>query len=530
MTFGIILGLIFGVVFSYIGISNFNISLYQEALMKPQLYVSSSNVKKAIITGAISVFASCIIPIYKIGRISSIEATKQSDRFKSNGISDKLNKVLQKTIGFYGFMGLKNIGRNKSRAFISIISIALGGYIFLTTFSSMQDEVNDKIANMQKRYDITIGFGVNSDLDRMKYTDEDIKELKNIDGVKEINPVQVTSGLLDYSNYKINKNYKIYNKSKDKKEYEIDLKLYGDEYINHTLKDFVKEGDISDLGKVTNNYPNVAVYNYFYNENDKESDKNVFTNLKIGDILTIQVASKENNETVYKERKVRVCATLKSNWMSVGDGTLGRNFEVVTSNNNAKYLTGEQKYTKLGINLDNYKDKAVNEKVESVSNKIQLSKFESKLSFNEMQKSSMKDYMKTQIATIVLVLVIAGINIFCTIKTNLLLRKKELSTLRALGMSVKDIKKMITFEALSYAIFSFIIALIPSILNLTKFVKWNNNAYKNYGIESFMSFTFPVKESILFFIITLAICLIAVKTSCRELENINIIDGIKDND
>lgn len=532
MVAGIILGLIFGVAFSYVGINNFNPSLYEEALMKPKLYVSSQNVIKAIITGAFSVFASCIIPIYKVGKISSIEATKQSDRFKSGGRSFGLGRLFNKIFGFYGFMGLKNIGRNKSRAFISIISIALGGYVFLTTFSSMQNEVDNKIADMQKRYDITIGFGPNSDLDVVKYSDNDVNKLKNIDGVKDINPVQIANGFFDYKNYKVNKDFTNLSqvKEKDKMEYEMDLKLYGIDYIKNTLKNFVQEGNSDNLGKVTNHYPNVAVYNYFYDENDPDTNKNVFTNIKIGDILTIKVPTIKNNETVYKESKVRVCAILTSDWMSKGDGSLGRNFEIVSSNNHAKYLTNEKKYTKLGINLEDPNDKVVNKKVEEVSNSIQLSQFESKLSFNEMQESSRKDYMKTQISTITLVLIIAGINIFCTIKTNLLIRKKEIATLRALGMSVKDMKKMITFEALSYAMLSFIIALIPSITNLIKFVNWNNNAYKNYGIESFMNFTFPVKESIAFFIITVGVCLIAVMTSSRDLKNMNIIDGIKDND
>lgn len=532
MVAGIILGLIFGVAFSYVGINNFNPSLYEEALMKPKLYVSSQNVIKAIITGAFSVFASCIIPIYKVGKISSIEATKQSDRFKSGGRSFGLGRLFNKIFGFYGFMGLKNIGRNKSRAFISIISIALGGYVFLTTFSSMQNEVDNKIADMQKRYDITIGFGPNSDLDVVKYSDNDVNKLKNIDGVKDINPVQIANGFFDYKNYKVNKDFTNLSqvKEKDKMEYEMDLKLYGNDYIKNTLKNFVQEGNSDNLGKVTNHYPNVAVYNYFYDENDPDTNKNVFTNIKIGDILTIKVPTIKNNETVYKESKVRVCAILTSDWMSKGDGSLGRNFEIVSSNNHAKYLTNEKKYTKLGINLEDHNDKVVNKKVEEVSNSIQLSQFESKLSFNEMQESSRKDYMKTQISTITLVLIIAGINIFCTIKTNLLIRKKEIATLRALGMSVKDMKKMITFEALSYAMLSFIIALIPSITNLIKFVNWNNNAYKNYGIESFMNFTFPVKESIAFFIITVGVCLIAVMTSSRDLKNMNIIDGIKDND
>lgn len=45
-------------------------------------------------------------------------------------------------------------------------------------------------------------------------------------------------------------------------------------------------------------------------------------------------------------------------------------------------------------------------------------------------------------------------------------------------MSVKNMKKMIAFEALSYALLSIIIALIPSVANLTKFVNWNNNTIK----------------------------------------------------
>ncbi|MCC3866397.1 FtsX-like permease family protein [Terrisporobacter petrolearius] len=493
-----------------------------------------------IITAAIFVFNLFNITLNEtiegMGMLRLIGANKRSVRrmiMYQGIIIITLGIILGLIFGVaFSYVGLKNIGRNKSRALISIISIALGGYIFLTTFSSMHNEVTDKIANMQKRYDITIGFGINSDLDVVKYTDNDVNKLENIDGVKNINAVQVSKGFFDYKNYEVNKNFTNIGQSqeKNKMEYEMDFKLYGNDYINSTLKNFVQEGNINDLGKVTNNYANVAVYNYFYDENDPGNKKNVFTNLKIGDILTIRVPTTQDNETVYKESKVRVCTILKSDWMSKGDGSLGRNFEVIISNNHAKDLIGEKKYTKLGINLVNPSDKAVNKKVEEVSNSIQLSEFESKLSFNEMQKNSIKDYMKTQISTITLVLIIAGINIFCTIKTNLLIRKKEILTLRALGMSVKNMKKMIAFEALSYALLSFIIALIPSVANLTKFVNWNNNAYKNYGIDSFMSFAFPVKESILFFIITVAVCLIAVMTSSRDLKNMNIIDGIKDND
>lgn len=532
MVAGILVGLIFGAISSYIVVNTSNPLIYQEAVIKPKLYVSNENIMKAIITGVFSVLVSCIIPIWKVGNISSIEATKKADKFKGYRGSYRLNKLLSKIFGFYGFMGLKNIGRNKGRALISMISIALGGYIFLTTFSSMQNDVNDKIEGMQKRYDITIQFGVNSDIDNAAYTESDVNKLKDIDGVKSITPIQVENGLLDYKKNEMDKDFAKSQgiQEQDQMEYEMNLKLFRPDYINKTLKNFLQEGHIYEIGTLEKGVPNVAVYNYFYDESGTKTFKKVFPNLKIGDIITIKVPIIENGNTEYKESKIRICAILKTDWMSKGDGDLNRNFEIVTTNSFSKPIVGEKKYSKLGINLEDPYDKTVNKKVKEVSNSIHLSQFESKLSFNEMVKSSSENYIKSQISTIILVLIIAGINIFCTIRTNLLIRKKEISTLRAIGLSVKNMKKMITYEALVYAILSFIIALIPSMINLIKFANLNNNAYKNYGIQHFMSFTFPVKESIIFFIISVTICIIAVATSSRDLKKMSIIEGIKDND
>ncbi|MCJ0222631.1 ABC transporter permease [Clostridioides difficile] len=533
MIVGIIGGLILGVTFSYIGINSHNIQLYEQASINPKLYVSNANIIKAIIIGVFSVIISSVIPIWKIGKISPIEATNKVDKVKKYRESYKLNKLLSRIFGFYGFMGLKNIGRNKGRAFISMISIALGGYVFITTFSSMQGEVSNKIEDIYNKYDITMEFvGAISDVDNLKYTDNDVNKIRNIDGVKSINKIQVESGVFEFKKNEINKEFTKHNgiQENDTMEYDMNLKFYENDYINKTLKKFVQKGTLDDIDKMTSGYPNIAVYNYYYDEVDDHTYENVFEDVKVGDIITIKVPITENNKTLYKESKVRVCATLNPDWAFKGDGGPGRKFEVITSNKHAKYITGEQKYTKLGINLEDSYNETVNKEVEEISNSIHLSKFDSRLSFKEMGKTAHINYIKSQISIILLVLIIAGVNIFCTIRTSLLMRKKEISTLRAIGLSVKNMKKMVIYEALAYTVLSFIIALIPSIVNLIKFVNWNNNAYKNFGIEHFMSFTFPIKESIIFFIISIIVCLIGVITSNRDFKKMNIIEGIKDND
>lgn len=533
MVVGIILGLILGGIFSYVGINSYNIQLYKEASMNPKLYVSSANIVKSIMIGVFSVVISCIIPTWKIGNISPIEATKQTYNIKKSRESYRLNKISSKIFGFYGLMGLKNIGRNKGRAVISMISIALGGYVFITTFSGMRGEVSNKIEDIYNKYDITMEFvGEISDVENLKYTENDVSKIKNIDGVKSINKIQVESSIFEFKKNEINKEFTKHNgiQENNTMEYEMNLKFYENDYINEILKNFVQDGNLNDIGKMTNGYPNVAVYNYYYDEVDDHTYENVFKDIKVGDIITIKVPIIENDKTVYKESQVRACAILNPDWAFKGDGGPGRKFEIITSNNCAKDLTGEQKYTMLGINLEEPYDESVNKEVEEISNSIHLSKFDSRLNFQAKGKTSNINYIKSQISIIMLVLIIAGTNIFCTIRTSLIMRRKEIATLRAIGLSIRDMKKMVIYEALAYTVLSFIIALIPSMINLIKFVNWNNDAYKNFGIEHFMSFTFPIKESIIFFLVSIVVCLIAVITSNRDFKKMNIIEGIKDND
>ncbi len=110
------------------------------------------------------------------------------------------------------------------------------------------------------------------------------------------------------------------------------------------------------------------------------------------------------------------------------------------------------------------------------------------------------------------------------------MRRKEISTLRALGLSIKNMRKMIIYEALAYSILSFMITLTPTTINLIKFVNLHNDAYINYGIKNFMEFTFPVKESTIFLLISITMCLIAVMAANKDFKEMNIIEGIKEND
>ncbi|EPZ57298.1 ftsX-like permease family protein [[Clostridium] sordellii ATCC 9714] len=224
MALGITIGLMFGLIYSYIGISKYNFSLYQEALIRPSLYISKEIIMTSIIAGIISVLASCIIPIIKVSNISIIESTKTTDKMKKHRKFYKLSKTLNDIFGFYGYMGIKNIGRNKTRSVISILSIALGGYVYLTTFSSMQSEVDNKIEDIYNKYDITMQFiPSTSDMDNLEYINSDIDKIKNIYGVKSVEPIQIVSGLFDFKKKEVNKEFPRYFGVKEQDNMELNL-------------------------------------------------------------------------------------------------------------------------------------------------------------------------------------------------------------------------------------------------------------------------------------------------------------------
>ena len=102
--------------------------------------------------------------------------------------------------------------------------------------------------------------------------------------------------------------------------------------------------------------------------------------------------------------------------------------------------------------------------------------------------------------------------------------------MRALGMSAKDMNRMNMWESMTYALLSVVSGIGLATYALFKFVEWNNNAYTNFGIEHFMDFTFPYPQAIIFAVVTLATCIIAVKLANRDFKNKEISDGMRDID
>ena len=195
-----------------------------------------------------------------------------------------------------------------------------------------------------------------------------------------------------------------------------------------------------------------------------------------------------------------------------------------------KELLGFKAYNNLIVDYKDINNVEENKKIEKYIKENVPGSLKIKQGFYNEQIEGTKQMYREGIVNISLVLMIAAISIFCTVKSNLMERRKEIFTMRALGMSAKDMNRMNMWESMIYALLSILSGIGLSTYELIKFVEWHNEAYKTYGIEHFMDFTFPYPQAIIFAVVTLVTCIIAVKLANRDFKNKEISDGMRDID
>ena len=124
---------------------------------------------------------------------------------------------------------------------------------------------------------------------------------------------------------------------------------------------------------------------------------------------------------------------------------------------------------------------------------------------------------------IIIISLISVVNIFNTISTNIILRRREFSTLKAIGMTKKQISKSILLEGTLYGIFAAIIGGILSAVLLALLIKLGG------GIAD-MEYKFAMIP----FSSSIAVAILATYISSliplQKLNKLSIVDGISNNE
>lgn len=495
---GIPIGIILAVIVSYLivplALEGMASGTYYEKMMENKIYFEPIVFILSILFSLFTVLISCKKPAKIASSISPVEAMKYSGqktkKEKKNRNSTKGGKLHK--------MAWYNVFRDKKRAILVFLSLFMG----IMAFLGVNTFINSvSVENYANRY-------LNNDFELQPYYDDkggiDNKVIKEIEDIEGINSVET----LKASMLQMDVNEKII-KPLLKSAYE----RHGeDESALQTYLDKVKK-DPSELSPWVVGVEDRTIER-FNEKNEEKIDLEAFKNGELALIESFYYSKEDGLD--FSGEKITLRNADKNKTMSFDTKMFFNDETGILSFNGSNVLGVPTIYVsssvlnkldknlnvdKIYIDVDDKYDSKVKSKLKTIAsgNRLVLESKTDKIeSFN---KSSVM--MNVVGGGISIILIFIGLlNFINVMVTNVNVRLQELAIMESIGMTKKQIKKMLTIEGAYYASITTLLTctlgmgVVYLIAQLTK------------NIADYAEFVFPGKELISLITLIFAVCLI----------------------
>lgn len=481
---GIPLGISLGILGAKLSSSTLGSLFVEGNISIDKIIVSMQSIVCSIIITVITIISISIFVSIRIKRLSPIDAIKK--RLKHKKIKNLIQtNFLIRYISITKIVSLKNISRNKKCFYTTIISMTLGGTIFIVSNFGANLKKSDAELSLETYFKINSDYKiVQESMDVSSGLSEyQVKELKSLDGVQDLEPIQslfmsmnINSDHIKYphffdeaNNYEYNKNLfgGVFTKDKINGSYMVKGCLYGYKENNiKSLRSYLKEGKI-DINKMENEntvllrMPKDGRGNYVFDI--KPGDK---VNIKFPkDKLLTEKVIKFDNDVEYIEQEYVVGGiiekTVAQNEFFVGEDGV----DLVVSDKNFKEVSKIQNYSIVNINK---KEDANTTKLNEAIYNISRATPGSAVRDLSKEVEDINSFANAKLIFIngitIILLLISLFNIINNISYNLVSRICEFSIIRAIGISNREFKQMIIFEGLIYGFVSSILTVVLSLI------------------------------------------------------------------
>ncbi len=516
--------------------------------VKMKLVLNGYALLAASAISVITALVSAYIPVKRAVKMPAIEAIRMSNDIKIKSKKLKTNKLTYKLFGFEVMLANKNFKRNKKKYRTTVISLAMSVILFISASSltfyfnkSFEMDINTNSVDLYAQ----------SSKDGARELMESLSEVNGVDKSTVVATEEENGFML---------------KGKDIPK-EFAQVYYGDEDLSKTeyaslpmRRVFVKDEDFKRLCKENGIDPSA----YF----DKSNPMAVLEDYHVNEIFDSNSNKSKKFSKPYFDIK-KYPAELDVTWFETMKN--GAEFCKQIENGKAIYIKNDkfvkynvedciiQKGIKVGAKLENlspfYDNSAIFIYPESMAETVLSGKskithyhgyfyaekhnevFEGMLKITEDSTASsfVENYSENSdvinaLITLVsvfsygfitLISLIAAANVFNTISTNIMLRRRELAMLKSVGMSEKGFRKMLSLESLLYGIKSILFSL-PISLVLTYGIYY---AVSDSGYD--MPFTLPY-GNIAFALVSVFIVVFASMVySVKKLKKYNTADELK---
>ncbi|UZQ51394.1 ABC transporter permease [Clostridium kluyveri] len=501
----------------------------------------------SVLVGLAAVYISAFIPARSAGKVSPLAAISSRAYISKEKINRNRGRILKNFLNVESVMAFKNIKRNRKKfrvtVFSMVISIAL--FIFFSAFISMMQNFTEAPSESDKMHFQVIGI-IDKSGDSSLKTDI-------INKIKKNNLVD--KAYISYGTYKSNifisdsekNNYidknapEIYKKVNFENQVMNSLDTVIDIYDKDkmtSIKDYIKDGKMdTDYMKQENGV--IIVKNNIITVNKKYYN-GAISNLKVGDSfyinknmlykgMTGEDYTEENNGsnlTNYNMVKAKVAAVVESEPYYFYNGD-NRAFHIIMTKDVMKNITGKDtdnlpiKTADITLKDEKNEDK-FNEFIQPLcdSNGVKLRDI---VKINQSRRADSLQLLILMYGFIAVISFIGAVNIINTITTNLVLRRKEIASLNALGMTYENIRFMILTEGVLYGLYgAFYGGIVGSLLSYAL----------SSPMRKIMDFTWTIPWNMIFIsaIAAVFIGLISVIKPLSKIKKENIIDVIREED
>ena len=505
-----IIGIVLGIIVGCVGIgvtlawvqNNFIVNITNKVGLGLRLVISPLPILIAVLICLVTTIVAAYIPAYKAIHKSAIEAIRQSDEIIIKPNEVKTSKLTQKLFGFAGVMATKNFKRNKRKYRSTILSLALSVILFISAASLTQYVSRMLLIQSSNDHKMNVMYNV--------YTDEqeDVDQRFNmIKAIPEIQNIAITQKIFDEvyiqrnyiaSEYWTAENQQYLRRIKDAvgvnvelifvdddtfhnlcKQNKIDSSSYFDEtnpkglLYNHVIQQFIREDkaiarDVSVIDTDANNVPmfvreykEIEGYTSLHEPYIKDGKQyylfypiEYIEEMKGYENLDMRKAKLYPVEEIDIDIPLVAGAQIKENLFTLSRNTMqliyprsmATTLFTNTDTNYIKRLSNPE----IGIQTDNHA--IVTQKLEKIKkdngwSADQIYDFDRERQNNRMFILVINVF---SYGFILLIGVISIANVFNTISTNIILRRKEFAMLRSVGMSEKGFQRMLNYECLIY--------------------------------------------------------------------------------
>lgn len=422
-------------------------------LFKSNVSISLFSIVLPFIMG----FLSILIAVYnsaKFGaRVSPIESINLESKIrkKQTDIKSFSNKLILSIYGQMGKMALTNIGRYKKRFFATIVTISISIALFISVFYLIKglDPVHQISNLMTADYVLTYEFN----RERNGYTEEAIKQLESVEGIKMFNKLKYISCNIHIDTDLLTKKGKeYYEKEAKTNDYisnllnrnQVDLVCFAiglnEEIYNKHFKDMEEISNYKSQGE--------ALPYAFVMQNLSHKDH---TDLSSGDSVLIAFPYKEDDRWKKIEQEFVIMDTIDTPPVAISKGN--GSIAIFMKEEFLEKYYSINGYQKIEIYLENSADmKEIEERLRGIASSQKYGKL---ISFWEDVEKIKK--LQTQLALVLysivaVVFLVSLVNIVNTMSMNIILRKKEFGILRAIGVTKPQLREMIFKEGLLYGV------------------------------------------------------------------------------